>query len=126
LLGGELPFDIVDAQGITDELNDPAFRPSGDDLIRLQPQLSLLIGLEDLIHQGDHLHRELLLAEVVPTLHNEPRKLPRLQVSEDRLLSHPPLLLLSHLLDQEVVHRLELYHLEVVFFLVPFLFFVPF
>mmetsp|Transcript_36913 Transcript_36913/g.56522 ORF Transcript_36913/g.56522 Transcript_36913/m.56522 type:complete len:271 (+) Transcript_36913:265-1077(+) len=88
--------DFVDAHGVVDHFDEPAVGTSSQDLVGLEPDLKFL-HFENLRHLGDQLHGELLLADVVARLYDNPDQVPGFELAEGRVLLDSNLLGLGRL-----------------------------
>jgi hypothetical protein len=104
LWGAEFALYRIDGQGILYDLNEATALPGGQDFIRLEPQAQLL-KLEYLVHLGNQLHGELLLADVVIRFHNDLQKSPGFQMPERRILPNSLILLSGNLLEYGILKR---------------------
>lgn len=75
LLSSKLLFDARDAQRIVAYFDQAASLSGGEDLVRLEPQVDLLL-FEYLIKLTNQLDCELLLPDVVICLHDDAEELP--------------------------------------------------
>lgn len=93
VFASQLFLDARDAERIVADLDQAAPLPCRQNLVRLQPQIKLLL-LEDLVELIDQLDRELLLSHIIIGLDDDSEQLPRQQASVRRVASYPLLLLL--------------------------------
>ena len=76
-----LPVDLVQAQRVGHDLDEPTVRACGEDLIGSEPALNLF-ELEYLVDLTDQLDRELLLPHFVVRLDYHSEEIPRLELAK--------------------------------------------
>ena len=104
LRSAEFPLNRIDGHGVLHDFNEAAALSSGQDFIRLKPQAQLL-KFEYLVHLGNQLHGELLLADVVIGFNYDLQKSPGFQKPERRILPHSLVLLSGDLLEYSILKR---------------------